>query len=302
MDVDEAAESVEPPIQEVKFLGRLRPCSWQVVVDDTSDADGWQYAVDFYLEPQKWSRQLRGFSHVRRRRWKPSFEDQSSPVARTQRLNSTLMSEKGLVSPPDVVLEVDLGVLSLEAIKADLEMEDWEQPKHLMAMFFKDLKAYNMELGPWIQGSAAGTGAKVQGKLRSMEMRVPVPPAPMCPKESRVTTTWHVVFSDSRVLLESVIMTLDVPYGTCFNVIKCDTFSLGPGGHTIFQRKVSLEWVKSCWVKALVEANVPKEIKSDGLKFVQVRQLLTSIHHERNESFSSMKRIVLYIITKASFS
>jgi hypothetical protein len=28
--------------------------------------------------------------------------------------------------------------------------------------------------------------------------------------------------------------------------------------------------VKSCWVKALVEANVPKEIKLDGLKFVEV--------------------------------
>lgn len=67
IDIDEAAESEEPPIREVKFLGRRRPCQWHVVIDETSDGDGWQYAVDFYLEPQKWSEYVRGFSHVRRR-------------------------------------------------------------------------------------------------------------------------------------------------------------------------------------------------------------------------------------------
>ena len=275
IDVDEAAESEEPPIREVKFLGRRRPCQWHVVVDESSDADGWQYAVDFYLEPQKWSSEVRGFSHVRRRRWQPTFlpdvsTDETPPTRMSRRLNSTLMAEKG-VSPPQVVLEADLGVVSLELIKNDLEMEDWMGAGHLMAMQFKDLRAYNIELGPWLLGSDAGKGSKVQGKLRSMEMRVPVPPAPMCPKESRVTCTWHVVTDESRVLLESVLMSLDVPYGTCFNVIKCDTFRVDANtGHTLFERRLSLEWVKSCWVKALVEANVPKEIKLDGLKFVEV--------------------------------
>eukprot|EP00438_Fugacium_kawagutii_P018992 Skav203210 [mRNA] locus=scaffold1148:109711:112900:- [translate_table: standard] len=278
IDVDVAAESEEPPIREVKFLGRRRQCQWHVVVDESSDLDGWQYAVDFYLEPQKWSSEVRGFSHVRRRRWQPTFLPESNEdenlqlqsARQSRRLNSTLMAEKG-VSPPQLVLEMDLGVLPLEAIKNDLEMEDWLGHGHLMAMQFKLLGAHDIKLGPWLLGSDAGQGSKVQGKLRSMEMRCTVPPAPMCPNESRVACTWHVVCDDSRVLLESVLMTLDVPYGTCFNVIKCDTFRVDPKtGHTLFERRVSLEWVKSCWVKAVVEANVPKTVKVDGEQFVEV--------------------------------
>ncbi|CAJ1350734.1 unnamed protein product [Effrenium voratum] len=221
IDVDEAAESEEPPITKVKFLGRYRPCQWSIVVDETSDREGWQYAVDFYLEPGSWSCGVRGFSHVRRRRWQPTFlpdmgeVQEESPGSRAaKRLNSTLMAEKG-VSPPQVILEVDLGLIPLEDIRKDLE-GDWE--------------------------------------VRSMSMRVPVPPAPMCPKESRCACTWHLVADEKRLLLESVIMSLDVPYGTCFNVIKCDTFSVDPTGNILFERKLSLEWVKFCWVKALVEA------------------------------------------------
>lgn len=292
MDIDEAAESVEPPIREVKFLGRHRPCEWHVVIDESSDADGWQYAVDFYLEAQKWSAEVRGFSHVRRRRWQPTFlpdrsTDETPPSRMTRRLNSTLMAEKG-VSPPEIILTADLGIVPLEAIKTDLEMDDWLSDGHLMKMQFKDLKAYNIELGPWLLGKDAGTGSKVQGKLRSMEMRVPVPPAPMCPKESRVTCTWHVVSDDSRVLLESVLMSLDAPYGTCFNVIKCDTFSLNADtGRTRFERRLSLEWVKSCWVKALVEANVPREIKLDGEKFVEVVKDWAQTHAVHDNSVRS---------------
>ena len=74
IDVDEAAEAEEPPIREVKFLGRRRPCQWHVVIDDTCDHEGWQYAVDFYLETNKWSEQVRGFSHVRRR-WEDNEPD-----------------------------------------------------------------------------------------------------------------------------------------------------------------------------------------------------------------------------------
>ena len=93
----------------------------------------------------------------------------------------------------------------------------------------------------------------------------------MCPKESRCACTWHVVCEDDRCLLESVIMSLDVPYGTCFNVIKCDTFSRDEkSGNTVLERKFSLEWVKGCWIKSLVEASVPKEVKADGEQWAQL--------------------------------
>ena len=277
IDVDEAAESEEPPIEEVQFLGRKRACKWDVVVDETSDSEGWQYAVDFYLEPNRWSNSLRGFSHVRRRRWQPTFlaelpqiEESARSTGRSvsfdrHRLNSTLMAEKG-VSPPQQILLEDLGKIPLESIRLDLESNDWEGEHNLMSMHFQDLHMHSIELGPWVSGTSSGS--KVAGKLRSMSMRVPVPPAPMCPKESRCACTWHVVSEDDRCLLESVIMTLDVPYGTCFNVIKCDTFTTdSESGNTILERKLSLEWVKGCWIKSLVEASVPKEIQADGVQW-----------------------------------
>ena len=133
------------------------------------------------------------------------------------------MAEKG-VSPPQVILLAELGKIPLQAIQLDLESNDWEAGLNLMSMHFQDLKMQNIELGPWVSGTSSGS--KVQGKLRSMSMRVPVPPAPMCPKESRCACTWHVVCEAEKCLLESVIMSLDVPYGTCFNVIKCDTFTI----------------------------------------------------------------------------
>eukprot|EP00439_Symbiodinium_sp_Y106_P081235 s569_g20.t1 len=277
IDVDEAAESEEPPIEEVQFLGRKRACKWDVVVDESTDSEGWQYAVDFYLEPNKWSNSLRGFSHVRRRRWQPTFTGelpvQEASTLRSvsfdrHRLNSTLMAEKG-VSPPQQILVADLGSIPLQSIRVDLESNDWEAEHNLMSMHFQDLKMHGIELGPWVSGTSSGS--KVQGKLRSMSMRVPVPPAPMCPKESRCACTWHVVCEDDRCLLESVIMSLDVPYGTCFNVIKCDTFSRDEkSGNTVLERKFSLEWVKGCWIKSLVEASVPKEVKADGEQWAQL--------------------------------
>mmetsp|Transcript_52617 Transcript_52617/g.117991 ORF Transcript_52617/g.117991 Transcript_52617/m.117991 type:complete len:657 (-) Transcript_52617:18-1988(-) len=272
IDIDEAAESEEPPIGEVQFLGRKRACKWDILVDETSDSEGWQYAVDFYLEPSKWSNGLRGFSHVRRRRWQPTFVADTdvpavSPGRAGMRLNSTLLAEKG-VSPPQVILLEDLGKIPLPAIQTDVESNDWETDLNLMAMHFKDLNMHSIELGPWVAGDAHGS--KVQGKLRSMSMRVPVPPAPMCPKESRCACTWHVVSGDGKVVLESVIMSLDVPYGTCFNVIKCDTFTIDKSGNTILERKFSLEWVKGCWIKSLVEASVPKEIKADGVQWAEL--------------------------------
>ena len=280
IDVDEAAESEEPPIEEVQFLGRRRACKWDIVVDEASDSEGWQYAVDFYLEPNKWSNRLRGFSHVRRRRWQPTFlAEVEAPVATVRsvtnamtrdrnRLNSTLMAEKD-ASPPQQILVEDLGKIPLETIRQDLESNDWETELNLMSMHFQDLNMQSIELGPWVDGTSSGS--KVQGKLRSMSMRVPVPPAPMCPKESRCACTWHVVCGEERCLLESVIMSLDVPYGTCFNVIKCDIFTVDTGsGNTILERKFSLEWVKGCWIKSLVEANVPKEIKADGVQWANL--------------------------------
>merc|ERR1712087_6599 len=117
-----------------------------------------------------------------------------------------------------------------------------------------------MEVGPW--ASCEGAIARGQGKIRSVECRAPVPPMPLTPKETRCSATWHLVVSPSEVVLESVSMSLDVPYGTTFNVIYCDTFSLDTvTGHIHVVRRCGVEWVRSQFMvpKSLVETNCQQQ-------------------------------------------
>merc|ERR1712032_338757 len=65
--------------------------------------------------------------------------------------------------------------------------------------------------------------------------------------------TWYVVCHPNRVVLEIVSMTLDVPIvGTAFNLVVCDTFT-SRDGIMKMARTCSVEWVQSCWFKAMVE-------------------------------------------------
>merc|ERR1712113_1248485 len=93
-----------------------------------------------------------------------------------------------------------------------------------MAQYFETVgHCSEIELGGWVDLPG------VQGRTRSVECRALVPPAPMCPKDTRCNQTWHVVNTPDKVVLESVNMSLDVPYGTSFNVIACVTFTIDSG-------------------------------------------------------------------------
>eukprot|EP00425_Heterocapsa_triquetra_P043970 CAMPEP_0195067532 /NCGR_PEP_ID=MMETSP0448-20130528/12555_1 /TAXON_ID=66468 /ORGANISM="Heterocapsa triquestra, Strain CCMP 448" /LENGTH=101 /DNA_ID=CAMNT_0040098953 /DNA_START=1 /DNA_END=306 /DNA_ORIENTATION=- len=92
----------------------------------------------------------------------------------------------------------------------------------------------------------------------------------MCPKETRATATWHVVASPAKVVLETATMSLDVPYGTSFQVVVCDTFTATESGTTRMVRTWGVAWVKSCFMKSLVEANVPIELEKSAHRMIEV--------------------------------
>merc|ERR1712151_1457236 len=103
--------------------------------------------------------------------------------------------------------------------------------------------------GPWASGQ--GAAVNVKGKVRSVEYQMSLPPAPMCPQETRCTATWHVVASPYKVVLESVTMSLDVPFGTSFNVVTCDTFTSDEAsGRTHMVRTCGIEWVEVIWMRS----------------------------------------------------
>ena len=91
IDIDDAAESEEPPIEEVQFLGRRRACKWDVVVDETSDSEGWQLGsrvmafCPFYgsLFPSTLARNSQGapMRHLGSTLWTSTWSPASGAVA-----------------------------------------------------------------------------------------------------------------------------------------------------------------------------------------------------------------------------
>mmetsp|Transcript_23166 Transcript_23166/g.65382 ORF Transcript_23166/g.65382 Transcript_23166/m.65382 type:complete len:671 (+) Transcript_23166:86-2098(+) len=271
--------SDEPPMTQVEVLGGMRNCSWNLVADETTDEDGWQYAIDFYLQDGLWSKAKRCWSNVRRRRWRPDCsspedEDSDAEVAAMLSMPTMILTAKGLSQEAGgsawTLLDVDLGEIPLALLADNLLSDDWTSEGGVMAKYFKETGAWDMEIGPWAKGGPAG---KVKGKIRSIDMRVPVPPAPMCPKETRCTSTYHVVADERRIVLESVTMSLDVPYGDSFNVISADTFTINEEtGQTRMVRTCGLDWVKSTWMRGMIEANVPPQLTIAGQRVADVVQ------------------------------
>jgi len=250
------ADSEGPPISTLVALGRRRTCKWSIVVDDDTDSDGWQYGLwRFSTDPSIWQKDRGVMSQVRRRRWKPEFavDDESKSMPAISRSVSSLMSERKLSK--QALIQQDMGNLPLATLGAWLEADDWLVPGSFMAEYFSDQEQKDIEVDQWADNN------KVEGKLRSVRMRAPVPPQPMCPKETRANQTWHVTVEADRVLVETSTMSLDVPYGTSFMVVICHTFTINPETQTTAMVSTyALDWVQSTWLKSTIEASVPKEL------------------------------------------
>lgn len=275
MDDLAARASIAPPIPEVEFLGQMRLCSWEVEIGIGTDDDGWQYAVDFYHSPDQWADCVGWFSHVRRRKWKPRFDAKAGDVGDAgddseqviARMSTTILDSKPIQGHPPLV-EVDIGEVPLGALASAIEADDWQLEGSLMSTYFRDTGATNLDVGPWASGdrSEDATVAAVKGKVRSVDFVQVLDPKPfMCPDKTHIHSTWHVVSTDVQVVVESVSMSLDVPYGTDFNVIVCDTFRVdAETGHTKMVRTYGLEWVNSIMWASMVEAKVPEELTKGG--------------------------------------
>lgn len=240
---------------------------WRISpVEGQTDELGWQYSTDFVYGNTGWTAHCGPISLVRRRCWQPSFySDPANGESGKKRASTTLLQTKA--KGASQIYDAVVGSFSLEELAETLESEDWQAPGSLMSMYWKEMGSTNLEIGGWTDGATFAT--PVQGKVRSIEMKTLVPPAPMCPKETRAQSTWHVVVLEDRVVLESVTMSLDVPCGTNFYVIVCDTFTCVEGKVNMV-RTCGVEWVQQTWLKTMVEQNVPIELAKVGARMANV--------------------------------
>eukprot|EP00928_Gymnodinium_smaydae_P014217 TRINITY_DN15174_c1_g3_i1.p1 TRINITY_DN15174_c1_g3~~TRINITY_DN15174_c1_g3_i1.p1 ORF type:complete len:607 (+),score=172.48 TRINITY_DN15174_c1_g3_i1:153-1973(+) len=253
------AASDVPPLEHVEFLGQQRDCQWALEPrEGETDELGWQYSTGFDLH-LGWVPECSNMHVVRRRCWLPRFSqaDGDMPI---QRVPTTYIDLKKLGvggSTPQVVFEGDAGEFSLAAFGEALDSDDpWEADASggFMARYFAMIEARDMEVGAWAEGGACGS---VKGKARSIEYRKPLPPKPMCPKESRMQSTCHIVVSEEKVTLEQSVMTLDVPAGTAWQLWVCDTFTNSGGGRVKLRRTCACEWLQSSWLKSMIEREAP---------------------------------------------
>ncbi|CAE7676939.1 prtp, partial [Symbiodinium sp. KB8] len=250
VDEQKISASETPPVEVVEFLGERRRCTWSTFpVEGETDELGWQYSTDFVLGNTGWLPYCASMSFVRRRCWKPSFYTDAEDDAKARdRAPTTILQNKDSKGAKFPIFEQVLGEISLEVLGQSLLTDDWRDPDCLMNFYWEEMGSVDLEISAWSDGSSFAS--VVKGKVRTIEMRSPVPPAPMCPKETRVQSTWHVVILEDKVLLESVSMSLDVPCGTNFNVIACDTFSVQDGKLKMV-RTCGIEWLQNTWLKSL---------------------------------------------------
>ncbi|OLQ04326.1 Acylcarnitine hydrolase [Symbiodinium microadriaticum] len=269
VDEQKISASETPPVEVVEFLGERRRCTWSTFpVEGETDELGWQYSTDFVLGNTGWLPYCASMSFVRRRCWKPSFYTDAEDDAKARdRAPTTILQNKDSKGAKFPIFEQVLGEISLEVLGQSLLTDDWRDPDCLMNFYWEEMGSVDLEISAWSDGSSFAS--VVKGKVRTIEMRSPVPPAPMCPKETRVQSTWHVVILEDKVLLESVSMSLDVPCGTNFNVIACDTFSVQDGKLKMV-RTCGIEWLQNTWLKSMIEQNVPPQLAAVGERMAKV--------------------------------
>jgi hypothetical protein len=174
-------------------------------------------------------------------------------------MTKTFAQEKKL---NDLVFEADVGSIPLSLLAEEFECDDWLAPGRVMGKVYEMLRATDLDISSW---STQMKGMK--GKVRSVDVgRMPLPPAPMCPAETRMSQTYHVYHDDNRVVIECVSMSLDVPFGNNFNVVTCDTF-VSEGGRTRMTRTGGVEFVQSVgWLKGTITERARGESGALGRK------------------------------------
>jgi len=193
---------------------------------------------------------------TRRRLWKAEFPGVIKSV------RSTLLDLK--CKDTTQIFERELGKMPLATLAEWLQADDMEEPGTYLAALLNAKDCAERDLGPWEDPDGPGLAKQVHGKLRLVKMRIPVPPAPMCPPTTRIEQAVHFFAEEDRVIRETSTLSLDVPCGTYFNVVIRDTYTLTDSGAIKMVRTFGLEWLMSTYLKSMIEANVPKNLVADA--------------------------------------
>lgn len=152
--------------------------------------------------------------------------------------------------PFQTFFDVDVPRLQLAALAERLMADDWG-PGVLILDKAAAQGATEVAVTPWIDDGTGGSEGDTPGlviKIREVTMRLPCPPAPMCPRSTRVTTTYRITVSPTSVTtIESSAISHDVPFGDKFLVqerVELHPLPDGRGANAMLSGRVV--FLKSC--------------------------------------------------------
>merc|ERR1711879_939157 len=130
--------------------------------------------------------------------------------------------------PFENMLEVQVPNVPLDVVLEDILADEWSE-QSLLTGSFKAQGATEIQASPWT-AAAAGSHSKANGVTsqpskvveRSVNMRMPLPPAPFCPKTTRITKTFRCSYwkdgNSKSIMIQSSSASHDVPFGSHFLV------------------------------------------------------------------------------------
>mmetsp|Transcript_86578 Transcript_86578/g.181373 ORF Transcript_86578/g.181373 Transcript_86578/m.181373 type:complete len:703 (+) Transcript_86578:91-2199(+) len=182
-----------------------------------------------------------------------SDDDEDEPDVLTPPSTScTSIPDDG--QPYNKLIEAKIPSLPMSTIKDELMNEVWKEPNFYFE-FISELGATQIEIGgPIDESDRSGTV-----HVREVTMVMPVPPAPMCPKTTRVTTTVRTFFpvNTSAVIVETSTQSHDVPFGANFVVQQRIEMAWDETEHHCsLSKSARLIFLKSVgWLKGTIQSS-----------------------------------------------
>lgn len=248
------------------------------------DADGWQYAVDFYggqygLESW-WLGTEPSLCSCRRRLWRCTLKDTSrgeSGAAGAENSNAPMSTEPSPeVSPTTLVPDeepkvdmttiLDINVPGLDVGKeAEIFLADDWSCGNLILDFFMLQGATEIQPAPPtlpLAGNLQSSGTLTRSTERQVSARLIVPPAPMAPKTTRATLTYRITARQTDSKVDSLIVRADVvvhdtPYCDVFYVHEILCFTRSDDG-THVKKSFGVVFNKRVFVQSIIASSSEK--------------------------------------------
>mmetsp|Transcript_55049 Transcript_55049/g.128790 ORF Transcript_55049/g.128790 Transcript_55049/m.128790 type:complete len:303 (-) Transcript_55049:219-1127(-) len=208
---------------------------------------------------------------------------------------SNLSSADSVVAPGDELGETpqledevvaDASVtLNLLAELKQLQADEWDRNCMLVAYLRDVLEATDIVVGPQTEFGCRDFCSPSTGVFwrasRTVECRVPVPPAPLCPRSTRMSVCFTIyavhLETGTALIVESISRTHDVPFGSSFFVRELVSLqpSSGDADHAAETRMVktsAIEFTEYVPFRSIIEQKSLAGQRAKAKDFVEMLQ------------------------------